>query len=65
MSLFLSLVLHLQQSLQSGVSSHSPSVVSLNAAGEKLLASSTAEGSAEVQQDLANLNARSVQDGHK
>jgi hypothetical protein len=44
------------QNIESGIASHAPSVASLNAAGEKLLSSSSAENTAEIQRDLADLN---------
>ena len=43
------------QNIEAGISSHAPSVASLNAAGEKLLKSSSAENMAEIQRDLADL----------
>ena len=44
------------QNIESGISSHTPSVKSLNEAGEKLIISSSAENTAEIQQDLTDLN---------
>ena len=44
------------QSLQSGVMSHEPSVMSLHEAGGKLIASSSADNTADIQQDLQELS---------
>ena len=46
------------QAVESGISSHTPSVASLNAAGEKLIGSSSTENTAEIQEDLKGLNER-------
>ena len=46
------------QTVESGISSHTPSVASLNAAGEKLIGSSSTENTAEIQEDLKGLNER-------
>ena len=61
LSLSLSLTLSLTfflilQNIESGISSHAASVASLTAAGEKLITSSSAENTAEIQHDLSDLN---------
>ena len=46
------------QSLASAIASHEPTVLSLNEAAQKLVASSTAENTAEIEQDITDLNER-------
>ena len=46
------------QSVESGISSHEPSVSSLNTAGEKLVTSSSGENTVDIQQDISELNER-------
>ena len=53
-----SFFLSMPQAIESGISSHELSVGSLNAAGEKLLTSSSAENTAEIEQDIFDLNER-------
>ena len=50
----------LLQSLDSAIASHEPTVVSLNQAAQKLMASNTADNTAEIEQDIAALNDKSV-----
>ena len=44
------------QAIEAGVSSHAPSVASLNTVGEKLVSSTAADNTAEIQQELLDLN---------
>ena len=53
-------LLFYSQSLDSAIASHEPTVLSLNEAAQKLVASSTAENTAEIEQDITDLNERYV-----
>ncbi len=56
LSHFISVLSH--QNIEAGIDAHAPYVAALNTAGEKLLNSSSAENTAEIKQDLADLSKR-------
>lgn len=48
------------QSLDAVIASHEPTVSSLNEAAQKLVASNTADNTAEIEHDIADLNEKCV-----